>query len=189
MKSITLVLGFLLVLGAGVADAQNKSGSDDPLPEKVEQPIGEAPDGLPPLIGQYSVNDGPSWSDPTTVAYTCQEGCVEVFGGSPQDYSCSTTVSAVDHLAWASSWGSPQHCFGGTPVAEDFKIGGPTNCGSVDCYKSAYVNDHCGSESVNYCFQAQPVPTLPGTAKILLVLLLLIGALMTLSWKGSRQHH
>ena len=187
MKKITFAVVCVLVLGVGIAGAQNKSGSDDPIPEREEQPIGEAAEGLPPLIGQYSVDDGPSWSDPTTVAYTCQEGCVEVFGGNPQDYSCSTVLNAVDHLAWASSWGSGQHCFGGTPVAEDFKIGGPTDCDFADCYKSAYVSDWCGSESVNYCFQAQPVPTMPDSSKILMVLLLLSGALIILSWKSSSQ--
>lgn len=184
MKKLAIGVACLL-LCVGIAQAQNKSGTNDPIPDHEDQPIAEAPDGLPPLIGQYSVNDGPNWNLPTTVAYTCQEGCVEVFGGSPSDYSCSTASNTVDHMAWASSWGSPQHCIGGTPVAEDFKIGGPTQCGSNDCYKSAYVTDHCGSDSVNFCFAAQGVPTMPGAAKIVMVMLLLTAALISLTWKSA----
>jgi cysteine-rich repeat protein len=102
-------------------------------------------------IGSFRVNDGPGWltSPPT---YSCIEACAHLFGGSAQGWSCSTSDTAIDNQAFVSGWGTDQYCT--TPVAEDFKAGDAvSNCGTVGCYYSAFVGDHCeAGEALNHCW-------------------------------------
>ena len=100
------------------------------------------------LVGSYAVSSGPSWTDDGPV-YTCLEACAIVFGGVASDYKCSTDGVLVNNQAWSSSWGS-----GCNVVAEDYKFGTNTACGSNMCYTSAYVSDWCYSGETNYCFKA-----------------------------------
>src|SRR5262245_60745897 len=79
------------------------------------------------LVGSYSVQAGPYWptSPPT---YSCLEACALLFGGAAADYQCSTSGSSVNNLAWASDYGSDQHCAlrfnssSGTAVPETYKL-------------------------------------------------------------------
>lgn len=98
----------------------------------------------------YAVNAGPAWSDDPPV-YSCLEACALVLGGTASGWSCSTEPNAVNHLAWYSAYGKDDHCGPlGTPLPEDQNLGGTYFGGGY----SAYVNDHCGPASINYCFPA-----------------------------------
>lgn len=140
------------------AGEQVLSGSGDRV---AVTPVGPLPAGKAAAaggpVGFYWVNDGPSW--PTnTHPRSCVEACAEVFGGQASDYACSTSPTEVNNQAWASAWGSPDHCkgHGGQPVAEDYKVGTGTNCGGYKCYVSAYVQDWCFVGSDNYCYLKGP---------------------------------
>ncbi len=105
-------------------------------------------------VQSYDVNAGPAWASGPPL-YTCQQACALLFGGTAGSYSCSTSSTSVTHTAWASTYGSGQHCNaptgpGNSPVAENFSSGGATyGNGGI----SAYVSDHCfGGTSINYCF-------------------------------------
>jgi len=102
-------------------------------------------------IGSYDVSDGPLWTTNPPV-YSCRQGCVQVFGGSATDYQCSTQLTSIDHLAWASGWGDPTFCF--ATVSETFSQdqGGGYDCGYVGCSYSAYVADQCFN-AVNHCWR------------------------------------
>jgi hypothetical protein len=101
------------------------------------------------LAGSFVVDQGPPWSNnPPT--YTCQEACALLFGGMPNQYSCSTVNSGVDHLAYVDSWGATSPCLM-NPVAENYKLNTNYNCGAVNCSYSAYVNDH-SCAATNYCW-------------------------------------
>lgn len=170
MRRLTLAT-LLLLTTAGMAFGQ--SGGEQPPPS------GEAlgkPERAGALVGSYLVGDGPDWADSETVAFTCLEACAEVLGGGPTDYQCSTADDGINNLAWADAWGNTSRCDGGTPVAEDFKVGGPTDCGAEDCYVSAYVSDHGAcADSENFCYAAV-VPAAPTWAfALLLVVLVLVG--------------
>ncbi|MEZ4475747.1 MAG: hypothetical protein R3F60_34105, partial [bacterium] len=111
------------------------------------------------LAGQFGVGDGPAWPD--SAAVSCVSACAQLFGGEAGEYACSTTPDEINHQAWVSGWGDGSHCIGGAggPVAEDFVLPGeglPYNCGAAGCSFSAYVADHCGPDSVNYCFRQPP---------------------------------
>lgn len=98
-------------------------------------------------VGSFQVGDGPDWwNDPTL--YTCVQACAVVFGGDASQYSCSTSASEDDHMAWASEFGSSEHCAGGTPIAEDFVSPQYSSEGDV----SPYINDWCFDGSTNYCW-------------------------------------
>jgi hypothetical protein len=103
------------------------------------------------LVGAYNIGMGPSWpTNPPTK--TCQEACAIVFGGVPAQYGCSTVSSSVTHTAWEDGYANTAHCPGGTPVAENFKLGTNYDCGVFGCSASAYVSDNCPF-ATNYCFQ------------------------------------
>ncbi|MCB9544261.1 MAG: hypothetical protein H6706_00030 [Myxococcales bacterium] len=113
------------------------------------------------LAGQFGVGEGPDWVDHNAVS--CISACAQLFGGEAADYACSTSPDQVNHQAWVSGWGDGSHCIGGEggPVAEDFVLPGegqPYNCGAVGCSYSAYVADHCGPDSVNFCFRQPACP-------------------------------
>lgn len=104
------------------------------------------------LAGSFAVSSGLTWtSNPPIV--TCQQECANLFGGTASNYVCSTSNTTVTHTAWESCWGDGTHCFGGTAVADNYSVGTMDDCGSLDCYCSAYVSDHCSSNSVNYCWK------------------------------------
>jgi hypothetical protein len=110
---------------------------------------------LPP---HYSVNQGPAWN-PAPPAYNCVQACAVVLGGTAASWRCSTDPATVNGLAWYSTFGSSQHCktfyngsgsVEGTPLADNYALSGTYWEASM----SAYVSDHCQSDSVNYCFPA-----------------------------------
>ena len=145
--------------------------------------IGIAIAQVPGFIGSFNVGDGPVWtSNPPT--YTCLEACALLFGGTSTDYQCSTDSGLIDNQAFVDGWGDTQYC--NAPVAEDFKLNDPYDCGSSGCSYSAYVSDHpeCGS-STNYCFASgatgdtTPVPVMSRTWVVAMSLgMLVMGALM-----------
>lgn len=164
LSSVALVI--TLSIGNANIIAQELSGGGQAInvnPPIKQEIIEFTPFTTAPLVGGYRVSDGPYWGNDIQT-YTCLETCALVFGGVATDYNCSTTSVNINNQAWASSWGSPLHCatggpYGGNgvPVAEDFKQGTHTNCGSYFCYISTYVGDWCGmngqeTTSVNYCF-------------------------------------
>jgi hypothetical protein len=105
------------------------------------------------LVGSFEVSSGASWTTNPPIV-TCQQECAAQFGGSAGAYSCSTSNTTITFTAWESCWGDGTHCFGGTPVAENYSVGTTNDeCNAVDCYCSAYVTDHCSSTSVNYCWK------------------------------------
>jgi len=188
-------LAFGLLLGLTLSSSSvfaNKSGGE---PEEEFSPpaanaVAEGNAAAGPLIGSYQVHSGPEWAtDPPT--YTCLEACAMVFGGAPDDYACSTNGVTVNNLAWASTWGTPQHCDapagpGDDPVAEDFKLSDTYDCGDTGCSVSAYVKDHCAvdfggpGDSENFCFSAEPPDPVPslntwGLAILAAAVLLLAG--------------
>ena len=85
--------------------------------------------------------------------FACLDACAIVFGGSANDYQCSTNAVTIDRSAYVSGWGDGQYCT--NPVAEDFSLEDPNqpgyDCGVAMCSYSAYVEDH-GCQSVNYCW-------------------------------------
>jgi cysteine-rich repeat protein len=103
-------------------------------------------------VNQFNVHSGPAWgSNPPT--YTCQEACALLFGGSANEYSCSTNGSnpdSVNHQAYLSGWGDGQYC--SNPQPDDWKKNTFYNCGNAGCAYSAYVSDHCSGTLPNYCF-------------------------------------
>jgi cysteine-rich repeat protein len=100
-------------------------------------------------VDQFNVGSGPSWGgNPPT--YTCLEACALLFGGSANDYSCSTDPNSVNHKAYLSGWGDGQYC--SNPQAEDWKKNNFYNCGGGGCAYSAYVSDHCAN-SINHCWK------------------------------------
>ena len=110
-------------------------------------------------IGSFNINSGPAYAgNPQT--YTCTEACAAIFGGTAQQYGCSTVNGTLNHLAWEDGWGDTSHCPGGTPVADTYEkpAGGNYNCGSVGCSYSAYVSDH-GCTGPNYCWKTIQAPT------------------------------
>lgn len=99
-------------------------------------------------MGSYRISDGPSWiENPPT--YSCLEGCAVVFGGTADDYQCSTDGAVVDNQAYVDGWGDDTYCT--APVAEDYKLGDTYDCGGAGCSYSAYVMDH-SCASTNYCY-------------------------------------
>ncbi len=106
-----------------------------------------------PARGQlaYFVAGGTYWQfDPST--YSCVEACALIFGGVAANYSCSTTPSSINHLAYVDGYADPSHCT--SPVSETYKLNTHYNCGSFGCAYSAYVGDNCGNygNPANYCF-------------------------------------
>jgi hypothetical protein len=96
----------------------------------------------------YDVGAGPDWDDAT--AYSCLQACALLFGGTIDDWACSTSPIEVNHVAWYSKFGSAEACGPtGTPLPEDYNPGGSYE----ESEASAYVNDWCfpGEGSVNYC--------------------------------------
>ena len=101
----------------------------------------------PVLVGKFNVSDGPAWGgNPPT--YTCQEACAKVFGGTANQYQCSTIMGSVNRMANSSIWGVG----GCAVVADTFKKNTAYNCGAANCAQSAYVSDNC-SPGTNYCFK------------------------------------
>lgn len=127
------------------------------------------------LVGSYLVNDGPDYADdPPT--YSCVEACALVFGGSADDYQCSTRPDSIDNQAFVSGWDDEQFCT--TPTSETFKINDFYDCGVTACSYSAYVSDHCNEGETNYCFSdtapaaaAAPAMSVPLLAALALSLL------------------
>lgn len=110
------------------------------------------------LVGSWSVDQGPNWpSQP--VAPTGQETAAFLFGGLPGKYQISTlgpSISTIDNLAWASTWGGA--CGGtypcGTKIAQNFKISTAGLYSSLGD-QSTYVRDWAvGSQFTNYAFSA-----------------------------------
>ena len=106
-----------------------------------------------PPVGFYNVHTGPFWQNDPPV-FSCLEACALVFGGVDTDYYCSTSGVVVDHLAFASGWGDASTCI--NPVGEGFSAepgGNPGyNCGSIGCAYSAYVQDNCTNNPINWCW-------------------------------------
>jgi hypothetical protein len=130
-------------------------------------------------IGSFNVGDGPIWtSNPPT--YSCLDACAMLFGGSAENYFCSTSAESIDNQAYVDGWGDTQYC--DSPVAEDFKLNDFYDCGSTSCAFSAYVEDHGACEtSVNYCYAsgveaAAPVPVMNRTGMLVLSVLILLVA-------------
>lgn len=109
------------------------------------------PCGGPTLVGQFMVSSGPAWAtNPPT--YTCREACALLFGGTFDQYQCSTQAGAIDHLAYEDGWGDTTHCVAGGAVDEDYELSDTYDCGAVACSFSAYVNDHA-CNLTNYCWR------------------------------------
>jgi hypothetical protein len=105
------------------------------------------------LVGHFAVSDGPHWTtNPPT--YSCRQACALLFGGAASNYRCSVNPTSITGTAWADGYADTSHCgaSGGTPVADNWKVGTNYNCGSAACSFSAYVSDHSCS-SVNYCYR------------------------------------
>lgn len=108
-------------------------------------------------VGSFDVSDGPLWSTNPPVQ-NCLEVCADLFGGVDADYSCSTSDTVIDNMAFLSGWGEPSLCT--TPASEIFKQDDAQNpgynCGSVGCSYSAYVEDQCGlggmGPAINHCW-------------------------------------
>jgi hypothetical protein len=104
----------------------------------------------PVLAGSFVVDAGPAWGG-NPPCYTCQEACALVLGGQAVNYSCSTQMNVVDHLAYVDGWGDSSHC-NMNPVAENYKKSVNYDCGGQSCSFSAYVMDH-SCTARNYCFK------------------------------------
>ena len=116
---------------------------------------GSVDEGCFAQVGQFSVNQGPQWSNAGVVSYSCLEACAMLFGGAAGQYHCSTTNGVLNNRSHVSGWGDAQYCTANT-VAENFKApagGGAYDCGAVGCSYSAYVTDHCQADAVNYCWR------------------------------------
>jgi len=103
-------------------------------------------------IGDFQINDGPSWvTDPKVV--NCLEVCASLFGGLSTDYNCSTSKAVLDYQSFVDGWGDSTFCT--KPVSESFKkeqAGNPGyDCGFGGCSYSAYVMDH-SCTATNYCW-------------------------------------
>ncbi|MSP59704.1 MAG: hypothetical protein EXR72_05060 [Myxococcales bacterium] len=104
------------------------------------------------LIGAYLLGEGPA-AAANPMTRTCKEACATKFGGLAAAYSCSTTNSAIDHLAFVDCFGDPSHCAGGMgALGEGFKMGTNYGCGVKGCACSAYVKDGCAAIT-NYCWK------------------------------------
>ena len=99
-------------------------------------------------VGSYNVQDGSEWGG-NPPGYSCLQACAQVFGGSAEDYQCSTQQDSIDNQGNYTVWG-----VGGCQVYdEDYvKSPGNYNCGQEDCAASAYTKDNC--YGTNYCFTA-----------------------------------
>ncbi len=104
------------------------------------------------LAGSYAVNEGPLWTTPGLVPYSCQEACALQFGGHAAQYECSTVPGEVNRRAFYSGYADGDYCQG-EGLGDDFKLGDVYNCGQFGCAYSAFVTDNCGDESVNYCWR------------------------------------
>jgi hypothetical protein len=104
------------------------------------------------LVGSYTLGMGPAYAtNPPT--RTCQDACALVYGGTAAQYSCSTSATSVNHLAWVDCYANSTHCqAGGTAMPENYKVGTNYNCGVANCACSAYVTDNCGT-ATNYCYR------------------------------------
>ncbi len=108
------------------------------------------------FAGSFLISDGPNWSDPETVVYSCLDACALLFGGEAGQYQCSTVEGEINNRAFVDGYGDEQFCQG-EGVAEDFRLpeeGGVYDCGENGCSYSAYVSDH-GCDAVNYCWRGQ----------------------------------
>lgn len=168
LLSITFLVFTLVSTNSFGQDPSGWTGEALAAPAANAPALPEGKAALAPPVGSFLVSDGPSFTEDIPTQ-TCLESCANLFGGAADDYHCSTDGGSVNNLAWASSWGSGQHCktsvFGGpdgVPIAEDFKQGDSTLCGGPDfCYISTYVGDWCGfdgaGDSENFCFLAEPL--------------------------------
>lgn len=154
---LVAVLALLLCVSANALERSGEAaGLLDVAPA---MPLALPPVGDPavaPPVGSFRVSDGPYWGDDVPT-YSCVETCALLFDGEPDDYHCSTASDSVNHLAWASAWGSGQYCGpDGEPIAQDFKQGTSTDCDELFCYISTYVWDWCSlageEEPENFCF-------------------------------------
>ncbi len=122
------------------------------------------------FVGQWEVDDGPSWSS-NPLANTGQEAAALLFGGMASDYSISTLgmdALAIDNMSWYSVLG----LVGGHKFAEHYVAsgsnqapsyyysGGNFNSGEFSEAASAYVDDNAiGSQYTNYAFISEvPAP-------------------------------
>jgi hypothetical protein len=110
----------------------------------------------PIFVGQWQVDNGPSWTTNPAV-YSGQEAAALLFGGSASDYLISTVSNnpgAINNLAWYSTWGIA----GGQQLSQslhlDLGAPGYNNPGGSNTASSAYVNDNAvGSQFTNYAFR------------------------------------
>ena len=105
------------------------------------------------MVGSFNINSGPAYAG-NPASYTCTEACALIYGGTANQYGCSTVAGTMNNLAWVDGWGDSSHCPGGVPVADTYEkpVNGNYNCGSTGCSYSAYVSDH-GCTGPNYCWK------------------------------------
>lgn len=142
------------------------------------------------FVGQWEVDDGPSWSSRPLVI-TGQEAAALLFGGIAADYSISTLgidPLVIDNMAWYSVLGlEGGHKFaenyvasGSTQNPSYYYSGGAFNPADINEAASAYVDDNAtGSRYTNYAF----ISTVPTPATLALFGIGLAG----LAW--SRHKH
>ena len=99
-------------------------------------------------VGSYNVEDGLEWGG-NPPGYSCLQACAQVFGGSAEDYQCSTQQDSIDNQGNYTVWG-----VGGCQVYDEDYVKSPDNynCSQNDCAASAYTKDNC--YGTNYCFTA-----------------------------------
>jgi|SRR5579871_4972612 len=132
------------------SDPFNCGGCGNACPNGEQCQLGNCVAAQPKLVGSFTPSQGPPWANnPPT--YTCQEACALVFGGTANQYSCSTSNNAIDHMAFVDGWGDQTHC-SANPVSESYKLNTNYNCGAMSCAFSAYVMDH-GCMTPNYCYK------------------------------------
>jgi hypothetical protein len=101
-------------------------------------------------VGSFVVGSGPGWQS-SSLCLNCVQVCAILFGGSTDQYSCSTSSSEVNFLAFVDGYGDITHC-GSNPVSQSFL---PMTFYSGYGAFSAYIHDHeCTAR--NYCYSGAP---------------------------------
>lgn len=149
----------LMLVSAGCGAAGQVGEPGGPVSDHQQPAAASAvtPAVEPSAPKSYDVGAGPAWDD--APAYSCLQACALLFGGTTDDWACSTSPTEVNHVAWYSKFGSSEACGPtGTPMPESYNPGG----GYEEAEASAYVNDWCfaGEGSINYC-HAWPVVVPP----------------------------
>lgn len=106
------------------------------------------PKCIPPapgtLLGSFQVTNGPSWNNAPCAS--CVEACAIVLGGSADQYSASTSPSAVNYQRHYAEYGASCE----TGLADNERCDGQFSSGD----KLAHVSDSSCAGRTNYCFSS-----------------------------------